>query len=204
MGVFNRGYRLCWELSEFYKPFPNLVPALLVKQQDAVTVDLEGDAAVEGEVHAAKLYRGQNLVGHVEFYGGLHAGGEGGVDLAGLGAGAQLDELGADAQDDIVFAFAEFGQGGGSGEGVDPAQGFYLRLGAVQGAGGGGDKVHGGVADEIRYKKIVGVVVDGEGRVVLLEDAGLDEADAGGQGHGLQLVVGDVDKGGVGVGVEAL
>ena len=47
-------------------------------------------------------------------------------------------------------------------------------------------------------------MVDGEGGVVLLEDAVVDEADLGGQGHGLHLVVGDVDEGGAGLHVEAL
>ena len=42
------------------------------------------------------------------------------------------------------------------------------------------------------------------GGVVLLEHAVFNEADLGGQGHGLHLVVGDIDEGRTGLHVEAL
>ena len=65
-------------------------------------------------------------------------------------------------------------------------------------------KVDGGIAHKVGYKQVVGLVIDGQGGVVLLEDAVVDQADLGGQGHGLHLVVGDVDKGGACLHMEAL
>ena len=48
------------------------------------------------------------------------------------------------------------------------------------------------------------MIVDGEGRFVLLQHAVIDEADLGGKGHGLHLVMGDVDEGGAGFHVQTL
>ena len=65
-------------------------------------------------------------------------------------------------------------------------------------------KVDGGIADEIRYKEVLRVVVDGEGRLVLLQYTVIDETDLGGESHGFHLVVGDIDKGGAGFDMQAL
>ena len=65
-------------------------------------------------------------------------------------------------------------------------------------------EVDGGVAYEVGHKQVVGLVVHSEGGVVLLEHAVFNEADLGGQGHGLHLVVGDIDEGRTGLHVEAL
>ena len=92
----------------------------------------------------------------------------------------------------------------GTEHGLDTAQNIesdaaIRLLGAL-----GLHKVDGGIADEIRYKEVLRVVVDGEGRLVLLQHAVIDEADLGGEGHGFHLVVGDIDKGGAGFDMQAL
>ena len=66
------------------------------------------------------------------------------------------------------------------------------------------DEVDGRVADEVRDEEAVRAVVDVQRRVILLQDAVVYEADLGGEGHGLHLVVRDVDEGAARVDVQAL
>jgi hypothetical protein len=56
-----------------------------------------------------------------------------------------------------------------------------------------GKKIHGRAADESGYEDVRGAAVDFRRRVVLLEDAVLENRDAAGEGHGFDLIVGDVD-----------
>ena len=65
-------------------------------------------------------------------------------------------------------------------------------------------KVDGGVAHEVGDEQVVGLGIHGQGGVILLQNAVVDQADLGGQGHGLHLVMGDVDEGGAGLQVQAL
>ena len=65
-------------------------------------------------------------------------------------------------------------------------------------------KVDGWIPDEIRNKEVLRVPVDGEGRLILLQNAVVDEADLGGKGHGFHLVVGNIDEGGAGFHVQTL
>jgi hypothetical protein len=74
----------------------------------------------------------------------------------------------------------------------------------VEGAGGDGgalphalDQVHGRAADEARDEGVLGAVVEVERRAGLGDVAVLHHHDAVGHGHGLDLVMGDVDGGGL-------
>ncbi len=58
-------------------------------------------------------------------------------------------------------------------------------------------KVHGRRADEARDEEIVGAVVEVERLADLLDDAVMHDDDLVGHGHRLDLVVGDVDGGGL-------
>ena len=60
----------------------------------------------------------------------------------------------------------------------------------------GGPEVHAGRADKARYEQVGGVVVEVLGDVDLLDEAPPHDHDAAAHGHGLHLVVGDVDEGG--------
>ncbi len=55
-------------------------------------------------------------------------------------------------------------------------------------------KVDGRIADEVGDEQVVRTVVDRKRSIVLLQEAVLDQADLGGQGHGFHLVMRDVDK----------
>ena len=66
------------------------------------------------------------------------------------------------------------------------------------------DEVDGRVADKVGHKEVRRVMVDLQRCLILLENAVIDEADLRGEGHGLHLVVRDVDKGGAGFDVQAL
>ena len=74
-----------------------------------------------------------------------------------------------------------------------------LRLRAL-----GLDEVDGGIADKVGHKEVRRVMVDLQRRLILLENAVIDEADLRGEGHGLHLVVRNVDEGGAGLNVQAL
>ena len=58
------------------------------------------------------------------------------------------------------------------------------------------EEVHLRCADKARHELVVGLVVQVHGRVDLLDVAQLHDDDAGAHGHGLHLVVRDVDEGG--------
>ena len=62
---------------------------------------------------------------------------------------------------------------------------------------GAGEEVHLRAADEAGDELVVGVLVELEGGAELADVAGVEDDDAVGEGHGLDLVVGDVDHGGV-------
>ena len=57
------------------------------------------------------------------------------------------------------------------------------------------DEVHLGRADEAGDEEVVGLVVELERRADLRDGAGIEHDDLVGHGHGLDLVVGDVDHG---------
>ena len=61
---------------------------------------------------------------------------------------------------------------------------------------GGGPKIHARSADEARHEQVGGVTVQVFGGVDLLDAPAPHDHDAGAHGHGLHLVVGDVDEGG--------
>ena len=48
------------------------------------------------------------------------------------------------------------------------------------------------------------MVVDGEGRLVLLQYTVIDETDLGGEGHGFHLVVGNIDESRAGFDMQTL
>lgn len=92
----------------------------------------------------------------------------------------------------------------GTEHGLDTAQNIesdaaIRLLGAL-----GLHKVDGGIADEIRDKEVLRVVVDGEGWLVLLQNAVIDEADLGGESHGFHLVVGNIDESRAGFDMQTL
>ena len=59
------------------------------------------------------------------------------------------------------------------------------------------DEVHRRRADEARDEEVRGTIVEIERRAHLLDDAVMHDDDLVGHGHGLDLVVGDVDRGGL-------
>src|SRR5699024_1895860 len=61
----------------------------------------------------------------------------------------------------------------------------------------GVQEVHLGRADEGGHKQVAGEVVEHLGSIVLLDDAVLHNHNAVTHGHGLGLVVGDIDEGGL-------
>ena len=68
----------------------------------------------------------------------------------------------------------------------------------------GVDHVHGRRADEAGDEEVGGPLVDLVGRADLLDHAAVHHRDLGGHGHGLDLVVGDVDDRGLELVVEPL
>ena len=58
------------------------------------------------------------------------------------------------------------------------------------------DEVHRRRADETRHEAVGGAAIEVEGAADLLDDAGPHDHDLVRQGHGLDLVVGDIDHGG--------
>ena len=68
----------------------------------------------------------------------------------------------------------------------------------------GFDEVDRRVADKVGHKEVRRVMVDLQRRLILLENAVIDEADLRGEGHGLHLVVRDVDEGRAGLHVQTL
>ena len=79
------------------------------------------------------------------------------------------------------------------------------RNGSVSCLGAGGfDEVDGRVSDEVRDEGVCRRIVDLQRLLILLQDTVVDEADLGGQGHSLHLVMGDVDEGRSGLHVQTL
>ena len=115
--------------------------------------------------------------------------------------------LGLLAGDVLVPGFEPVGQTDGAGGAehgpAAPQQGEGDGAVGVLGAGGL-HKVDGGVAHKVGHEQVVGLVIHSEGGVVLLEHAVVDETDLSGQGHGLHLVVGDIDEGRARLHVESL
>lgn len=118
-----------------------------------------------------------------------------GVDLdyfAGAGVGlGQVYVLGADAQGNL---FVRGGFAGGDGQGYAPKFGVGAALGLSD---CGVDEVHLGGSNETRHEEVTGLGVEVLRRVHLLDVAVFHDHDAVPHGHGLNLIVGDVDEGGL-------
>jgi hypothetical protein len=56
------------------------------------------------------------------------------------------------------------------------------------------DEVHGRRADEAGDEEVGGTIVDGLRRVELLDGAAVHDGDPVGERHGLDLVMGDIDR----------
>ena len=78
---------------------------------------------------------------------------------------------------------------------LDAARQLDGGAGAVDGRHLGRQEVHLRAADEAGDEQVARMVVELERRARLLDDAGLQHHDLVGHGHGLDLVVGDVDHG---------
>ena len=76
------------------------------------------------------------------------------------------------------------------------------RTASRRGVPGAGEEVHARRADEAGDEEVGGAVVEVERRADLLDGAAVHGDDAVGQRHRLDLVVGDVDRGGAEAGVE--
>ena len=76
-----------------------------------------------------------------------------------------------------------------------PARQRQVRDTARDAAHGNREEVHPGAADEARDEQVARPVVEFQGRAHLLDDPALQHHDLVGHGHGLDLVVGDVDHG---------
>ena len=172
----------------------------LVKEHGGLA-EIEADAAVDGIVHVAEDHGGEHDALGVQLDGGLHAGGQGGIDHGlPFARVADVDMLGPHAQHHVF-----------SGE-ADRLIRSELRLDVAQGDGGlaalhlrrAVDKVDGGIAHEVRHEQVGGVIVHFQRRRVLLQQSALHDAHAGGQGHGLQLVVSHIDEGAVRIAVQPL
>ena len=66
------------------------------------------------------------------------------------------------------------------------------------------DEVDRGVADKVGDEEVVRAGIDLQRRLILLQDAVVDQADLRGKGHGLHLVVCNIDKGRAGLDVQTL
>ncbi|MNT71509.1 hypothetical protein D3C72_2100020 [compost metagenome] len=66
----------------------------------------------------------------------------------------------------------------------------FCRLGAV-------DEVHAGAADEAGDEAVGRLLVEIERRAELFDISGIEHHDAVGHGHGFDLIMGDVDHGGL-------
>ena len=170
-------------------------------EEDRVAGEGKIDLAVGRIVHVAEDYGGQDLAGAgVELDGRFHARGQGGVD-GGFGACIRnADMLGTDAQHDLIA-----GKVDRSRRGEVQVQPTGADFGGVAGAFGRAvHEVHGRVAHKVGHKEVGGIAVHFQRRRELLQNAVFHDAYVGRQGHGLQLVMGDIDKGGVRVPVQAL
>ena len=123
--------------------------------------------------------------------GGL-AGEDGDQAFAGGGGGVQ-HRLGAEGLDQAHLG----GEGGFAGSGgAEVLRADADGGGAGRDGGGeavGGEEVHRGGADEAGDEAVGGAVEEAERGVGLLDAAGAQDDDAVGEGHRLDLVVGDVD-----------
>ena len=94
-----------------------------------------------------------------------------------------LEVLGPDADDHVALLGLQAGRDRGVAEG-------QADLALLQAPG---DEVHRGRADEAGHEQVHRVFVEDLGRVDLLDDPGAHHRDAVTEGHGLGLVVGDVE-----------
>ena len=135
------------------------------------------------EVHLAAHH-----LGHVHLAG----------DGVAAGGGGKGDVLGADAHHHGLIARSPLGQALLGLVGQDDGGLAHLDLVLAVLLGQLAVKeVHLGGADEAGHEQIGGPVKDLLGGADLLDEAVLHDDDAVAQGHGLGLVVGDVDEGGV-------
>ncbi len=116
--------------------------------------------------------------------------------------------LRSNADGELVFAVAPFGHpfGHSFGHSVEELGGealdrIVLAQHHVRAAVPGADRsvrdVHDRAADELRHEQVDGKSIDVVGQPDLLQDPVIHDGDPVGHGHGLDLVVGDVDGGGL-------
>ena len=130
------------------------------------------------------------------------------IDLGGDGRGTGIvrgafgaDVLGTDAEEDVLADIGLDGGVPGGGQGDGDRAGLEDES-AVLGGERALEDVHGRGADEAGDEGVRGPVIDIQRGVDLLDDAVLHNADAVAHGHGLDLVVRDVDHGGAEAGME--
>src|SRR6266568_3017860 len=180
-----------------------------VEEVDAVGYEAQPDFLVWLRLHGGLDPRHDLLVGGLgveqdlgaqrldDFYHRV----EGEIGRVRAGAHAQI--FGADAQGHVLALVGHEALGHlGRDLDLDAAGLGKERAGAVRQADG--DEVHGRRADEARDELVRRLRVNLEGLAHLLYPAVLHDHDATAEGHGLDLIVGDVDGGGLEALVETL